>query len=239
MAPYVPEQNRRVAKVRDKALAESDVLRGFIDFINRQVGVYSDCLSGFQGNKVRVERQVARVQRPTSTRIENGAPVIVCTSVEDPTSPDVIHHRIIRADEFIAINAEAAFNEQQICWSIITFIYTYWEEVIRPKMADIRGQFKDDIKLDELGDLRILRQSIIHHGGVIAADDHRKLKVLALLFSPDSKISPTHEQMHKIFVAVKQAIGRLILTYTGDLPGAPKPEELVDIAIQNNRKAST
>jgi hypothetical protein len=29
------------------------------------------------------------------------------------------------------------------------------------------------------------------------------------------------------------------LTYTGDLSGAPKPEEIVDIAIQNGRKAST
>jgi hypothetical protein len=47
-----------------KALAELDVLRGFIDFVNRQVGVYCDCLSSFYGNKVRVERQVARVTRP-------------------------------------------------------------------------------------------------------------------------------------------------------------------------------
>jgi hypothetical protein len=35
-----------------KALAELDVLRGFIDFVNRQVGVYCDCLSSFYGNKV-------------------------------------------------------------------------------------------------------------------------------------------------------------------------------------------
>jgi hypothetical protein len=28
-----------------KALAELEVLRGFIDFVNRQIGVYCDCLS--------------------------------------------------------------------------------------------------------------------------------------------------------------------------------------------------
>lgn len=229
----------QVAEDREKALAELDVLRGFIDFINRQVGVYSDCLSGFQGNKVRVERQVARVQRPTSKRIENGIPVVVYTSVEDASSPDVIHHRIIRADEFITVNSEAAFNEQQICWSIITFVFAYWEEAIRSQIAKIRGQSADDIKLDELGDLRILRNSIIHNGGVLTAADHTRLIMLASLFNPNSKISPTHDQMHKIFVAVKQAIGRLILTYTGDLPGAPKPEEIVSIAIQNARQEST
>ena len=50
----------QVTKVGDKASAELVVLRAFIDFINRQVGVYSDCLSGFQGNRVRVERQVSK-----------------------------------------------------------------------------------------------------------------------------------------------------------------------------------
>ncbi|HWA93269.1 MAG TPA: hypothetical protein VG844_01610 [Terracidiphilus sp.] len=224
----------QIKKVSDKALAEVDILRDFIDFINWQVGVYNDCLSGFQGNKVRVERQVARVQHPTSRLIESGRPVVVHTSVEDPTCPDVIHHRIIRADEFIATNSEAAFNEQQICWSIIVFIFTYWEDEVRSQIAKIRGQNVNDIKLDELGDLRVLRQSIIHHGGVIPAVKHKKLKILASLFNPNSKISPTHDQMYKIFVAVKQAIGRLILTYAGDLPGALKPEKIVDIAIQND-----
>ena len=147
-----------------------------------------------------MERQVARVQRPTSKRLENGIPVIVYTSVEDPTSPDVIHHRIIRADEFITINSEAAFNEQQVCWSIITFIFAYWEEGIRSQIAKIRGQSVDDIKLDELGDLRILRNSIIHNGGLISVADHKKLKLFASLFNPNAKISPTHDQMHKIFV---------------------------------------
>jgi hypothetical protein len=121
-----------------KAIAELDVLRGFIDFLNRQVGVYCDCLAGFYGNKVRVERQVARVTRPVSRRIENGQPVIVWASLEDLTRPNVIHHRIMRADEFIRANSEAAFNEQQVCWSIIVFVFAYWDEEIRPQIAKIQ-----------------------------------------------------------------------------------------------------
>jgi len=97
---------------RKKADAELTLLRSFIDFVNRQVGVYCDCLAGFQGNKVRVERQMPRLQRPTSRRIEDGQPVIMYVSVEDPSRPDVLHHRMIRADEFINVNSEAAFNEQ-------------------------------------------------------------------------------------------------------------------------------
>lgn len=56
----------------EKVKTELPILRNFVDFLNRQVGVYSDCLASFSGNKVRIERQIPRVQRPTGRRIENG-----------------------------------------------------------------------------------------------------------------------------------------------------------------------
>lgn len=147
-----------------KATAELDVLRRFIDFVNCQVGVYCDCLSSFYGNKVRVERQVARVTRPASRRFENGQTVITWASLEDPTRPDVIHHRIIRADEFITMNSEAGFNEQQVCWSIIVFMFAYWDEEIRPQIANIRGVEPNDVQIDAFGDLRICGRALFTMG---------------------------------------------------------------------------
>src|ERR1035438_7861184 len=120
-------------------------------------------------------------------------------SLEDPTRPDVIHQRIIRADEFITANSEAGFNEQQICWSIIVFIFAYWDEEIRPQIAKIRGIAVNEVQLDAFGDLRLLRKSIIHNGGVLVAADHAKLKTLKDICPADTKIAPTHDEMHKIF----------------------------------------
>lgn len=222
---------------KTKALAELEVLRGFIDFANRQVGVYCDCLSSFQGNKVRIERQVARVSRPVSRRIENGQTIIMRASLEDPTRPDVIHQRIIRADEFITANAEAGFNEQQVCWSIIVFIFAYWDEKIRPQIATIRGVRTGEVKINAFGDLRVLRNSIVHNGGVLEAADYARLKVLNGICQADATISLTHNQMHTIFVAIKSAIGSLILEYTAHLPGMPKSEEIVDVAVQNTGRS--
>jgi hypothetical protein len=218
---------------KTRALAELEVLRGFIDFVNHQVGVYSDCLSSFQGNKVRIERQAARVSRPVSRRIENGQTIIMRASLEDPALPDVIHQRIIRTDEFITANSEAGFNEQQVCWSIIVFIFAYWDEKIRPQIAEIRGVKKDEVRINAFGDLRILRISILHHGGVLEAADHAKLKVFTDICQAGAKISLTHAQMRTLFVAIKSAIGSLILEYSAHLPGAPKPEDIVDVAVQN------
>lgn len=217
----------------EQAKAELPILRNFIDFVNRQVGVYCDCLGGFRGNKVRVERQIPRVQRPAGRRIKDGRPVIVWTSVEDPASPDVIHQRVVRADEFVAANSEAGFNEQQICWSIIVFVFAHWDEEIRPAIAHVRGVKPGDVMIDELGDLRILRISIVHNDGHLSAAQHAKLKVMGSLCRPNERIAFTHNQMHKVLIHVKQGIGKLILAYTGDLPGAPKASELAGIAIQN------
>jgi hypothetical protein len=158
-------------------------------------------------------------------------------SLEDLTRPDVIHQRIIRADEFITANAEAGFNEQQVCWSVIVFIFAYWDEEIRPQIAKIRGVKPGEVKINAFGDLRVLRNSIVHNGGVLEAAEHAKLKVLNGICQADAKISLMHDQMLTIFVVIKQAIGNLILEYTALFPGAPKPEEIVDIAVQNTGRS--
>ncbi len=217
----------------DKARAELPILQDFIDFVNNQVGVYMDCLAGFQGNTVRIHRQLARVQRPTGRRIEDGQPVMIYASIEDPNSPDVIHHRIIRAEQFLSVNAEAGFNEQQVCWSITVLLFAYWDEKIRPQIAAARGIKVDDVKVDAFGDMRHIRMSIIHKKGVLSSTDHAKLKKISSLFKADEKITLTHDQMHKLFIAVKQAIAEIILSYTDHLLGAPDPSQVVDVAIQN------
>ena len=217
----------------EKAVAELPILREFVDFVNNQVGVYMDCLAGFQGNTVRIERQVARVQRPVSREIRDGVPVMMYASVEDPGSPEVIHHRIIRAQDFLTVNREAGFNEQQICWSIIVFLFAYWDEQVRPQIAAVRGVQPQEVKIDALGDLRLIRNSIVHNKGVMSAVDHPKLKKMGALVRPDARVALSHDEMHKVFVSVKQAICELILTYTGHLPGAPDPSSIVSVAIAN------
>lgn len=140
----------------NKTTAELDVLRKFIDFINDQAGVYMDCLSGFEGNQVRIRRQIARVLIRKGQRIKDGEPVMMHASIEDPTMPDVIHHRVIRAEDFMSANAERGFNEQQICWSIIVFIFAFWDEQVRPQIANFREVDPSKITVDALGDLRLI-----------------------------------------------------------------------------------
>jgi hypothetical protein len=215
----------------DQAIAELPVLREFIDFLNRQVGVYMDCLAGFEGNRVRIERQVVREARPASRKMENGIPVVVWTSLEDPSQPGIIHNRISHSDEYIRENSEAGYNEQQVCWSIIVFVFAYWDEEVRPKIARIRRIEPNDIKIDALGDLRILRKAIIHNGGVLTKAEHAKMKEMSGLCRPEEKITLTHDQMHKIFVHLKRAIAQILMDYAGKFPGAPDISGITGVAI--------
>ena len=117
--------------------AFDDVIREYIDFVNGQVGVYMDALAGFAGHHTRVERQVHRINRAVNSHIDNtGQRVVVYASYEDPSQPDVIHNRIIRrASDYITANSEGGSNAQQLSQAVLVFLFTYWEDEIRPRLV--------------------------------------------------------------------------------------------------------
>jgi hypothetical protein len=213
-----------------------DVVRQYIDFVNQQVGAYMDALAGFAGHYARVERQVHRVNRPVRSEVDDaGGQVIVWASYEDPTKPDVIHNRIIRAQEYLAANAPGGPNEQQHARAIVVFLFTYWEDEIRPSLAKAKGVPIQEIRCNALGDLRILRNVILHAKGIMRSDRHAELRALASLFAVDQPLDLSYESMHRIFIALKQDCGKLLFDWLGVTDAPVKTEEIVDIGIQRGR----
>lgn len=212
------------------------IIREYIDFINLQGVAYMDACSGFAGNKRVIERQVARISRPKGFRInEKGQPIIMRVSYEDPSMPDVIHQRIIRSDEYIKKNAEGGIHEQQICRAIIIFLYTHWEDEIRPRLATARKVSKNDIKSDLMGDLRELRHAVLHAKGILKLDRYKKLKKLKDVFEPDKTLMITYNHMHKIFVMAKQDAAELLFDYLGIDSSEELSQDIKDFAISHNK----
>jgi hypothetical protein len=211
----------------------NDVVYDFIAFINQQVGVYVDACAGFSGNCVRVERQVFRIQKRVDKKIgPDGQPIMVMASFENPTQPDVIHHRIIRADEFIHVNSEGGSNEQQLIQNVLVCLYTHWEDEIRPRLAAIKGVDKSEIKLDIVGDLRLIRNIILHAKGIVREDKHQEFKKIKDMFTVDQKIVLTNDNVHQIFVRLKQGAAEMIYSFYG-IDDSPAPaDKIKDIAIQ-------
>jgi hypothetical protein len=215
-----------------------EALRELIDFLNQQAGAYLDALAGFTGNKARVELQVARIRRRHSLQKDaDGANTVVSSSYEDPSKPEFIISRITRSSDYLAANSQGGFNEQQTARAAIVFIFAYWDEEIRPRLARAKKvSSPNEIQVDEFGDLRLLRRSIIHNRGKLSKALHQKLKVMGDAFAPDAEIHITPDVMHQIFVRLKQGIGRLMLDHVGPRPGAPNPADLKDIAIARTRR---
>jgi hypothetical protein len=136
--------------------------------------------------------------------------VVVYASYEDPTQPDVIHNRIIRASDYIAGNSEGGSNEQQHARAVLVFLFTYSEDEIRPRLAASKRVELQEIRSDVMGDLRILRNVILHAKGIMHLDKHRDLKKLGHLFVLDQPVHISYESMHQIFVLVKQDCARML-----------------------------
>lgn len=197
-------------------------MQEFIEFINKQSGVFVDCLYAFSRNKVRMETQVARVLRRSGMKVDDkGSPVIMHSSYEDPNEPDVVHIKIGKAESYIDDNSPSGFNEQQLISSILVFIYTYWEDEIRPRLADELNVDVKEISCDIMGDLRCIRNCILHSKGVFVSEWYRKLTVLKNRFSENAKIEISSDLMHYILSQIKSETAYLTLEGIG-FP-VPKP----------------
>jgi len=195
-----------------------------------------DALAGFAGHHTRIERQVHRISRPMDSRTEDsGQRVIVYASYEDPSQPDVIHNRIIRATDYIAANTKGGSNEQQHSQAVLVFLFTFWEEEIRPRLAASKGVELREIRSDIMGDLRILRNVILHSKGIIRSEKHEDLKKLSDMFVVDKPVHVSYEGMHRVFVLIKQDCARMLFEWLGVTDAPIQPEEMIDLAIQKRR----
>jgi hypothetical protein len=214
-----------------------DVISEYIDFVNRQVGVYMDAMAGFAHNKVKIERQVHRVSRAIGARLnEWGQPVVVWSSYEDPSQPDIIHNRIVRADEYLAANSPGGSNEQQHVRAVLIFLVTYWECSIRPRLANAKGVARNDIKSGAMGDLTIVRNAILHANGVIRISEHKRINLLSRIFPPEKVVFVSYDDMHRVFYTIKQDVARLMFDWLGIQDAPFDPSELRGIAIQRVQK---
>ena len=208
------------------------VLDEYTQFLNQQKGMYADACAGFAENKRVIEIEKTRVQQRhqigTNAR---GRPVMMFTSLEDPNSPESIQLRIIRADDYIAENSEGGSHEQQHARAILIFIFTFWEDEIRPRTAKALKRDISEVTSDIMGDLRIVRHAILHAKAVIKAKEHKRLKILKDMFNPDEMIVLSHQKMDEIFQLIIQDSVRMLLEFIGT-EGQIDPNQIKQIAVQ-------
>jgi hypothetical protein len=149
-----------------------------------------------------------------SLDLQDIAQVLSVKSAES-TGQQVRENRIIRASDYIAANSPGGSNEQKHSQAVLVFLFTYWEEEIRPRLATIKGVELQEISSDIMGDLRTLRHTILHTKGMMRSEKHRGLRKLSGMFVVDQPVHVSYENMHQIFVLIKQECARMLFEWLG------------------------
>ncbi|MEU3475321.1 hypothetical protein [Rhodococcus sp. NPDC006774] len=99
-----------------------------------------------------------------------GDPTVHFNDAEDPESPDADRHTpsasILRSEalRMMALRGPIEINLSQ---SWIVSFYARWEEHFRKRLADAHGCDVEAVICPPLGDLRHLRNLVVHNGGEV------------------------------------------------------------------------
>ncbi|HEY1932775.1 MAG TPA: hypothetical protein VGG99_12235 [Acetobacteraceae bacterium] len=124
----------------------------------------------------------------------------------------MILHESTQAD-MKARNRKGGHNERAMSRVLLTTIYQFWEDRYRGLFASEIGSKKDEVTSDFFGDIRYIRNAIVHHRNV-ATVEVNKCKVLKL-FTPGDAIHLTADQVRFVVRGVRLALDEICQRYLG------------------------
>ncbi len=127
--------------------------------------------------------------------------------VGNPNAPDAYPLHVCTQKEYRERNERNGQNEHVIGRLCVILLYQYWEDHYRARIASEMNLTKDSLRLPVMGDLRLLRQSIIHHQG-IALKDMERCETIPW-FREGAAIALNRKQIETIIFLVKTALDGL------------------------------
>jgi hypothetical protein len=154
------------------AEAASDVLKEFDEFLGDSIAAFSFARLGL--------RSVAETTAGLPAMAQNPDPMHYI-GVGDPTDPESFW--AWRRSELLWQVAQDGPAETRLGHQWIAYVFAGWQEGFRPRLAACHGCPKADLRYPVLGDLRHLRNDVIHHRGVATAHNTGRCTVLGHWFA--------------------------------------------------------
>jgi hypothetical protein len=108
---------------------------------------------------------------------ENPDPLIYF-GIGDPNEPTHQKYAAWKRSNLPSMLSEDGFVIRQLGQQWAVFVFDEWEHWVRSRLATAHGVRKRQIKVDMFGDLRLIRNDIIHNGGTASANRSGKCLVL-------------------------------------------------------------
>jgi hypothetical protein len=142
-------------------------LEEYLQTVDGVFGLYCDSSRGFG----LVVSEFDQLRRDSLQRLPN----ITATALDqahiiygrgDPNTPDAVPlHRVTQA-VFRSRNLPDGSNPTRLGNMCLVMIFEYWETEYRARIADEMKTTREKLAVDAIGDIRLLRNSILHHSAV-------------------------------------------------------------------------
>jgi hypothetical protein len=194
------------------------VLDEFNEVIDGIVGLYFDASRGFSIIREQQEQHLLTLRSVGQYNPAN--PPAFFYANGDPHDPHSVVYHVTPIETLVTRNEERGPNRAFLGRSILVTIFSYWEDHYRQQLATNLGCEKNDVSGDIWGDMRWLRQAIIHHRS-IATRDVEKCKILRW-FKESDEITLYDDHIKSMIIAIRNyfdsvltKIGVVSPTYSG------------------------
>ncbi|MHB8855271.1 MAG: hypothetical protein ACYC6K_01460 [Bellilinea sp.] len=140
-----------------------------VDYI---YGVYLDATTGFRKVREGFKKSqtdslaVLKETHPELATMDYLDSVLMIYGKGNPNLPEAVELHRCTQKEYKERNSENGLNFRFLGNMTLVSLYQYWEDFHRAQIADELGIEKTDLKAPIMGDLRLIRISIIHHAGI-------------------------------------------------------------------------
>ena len=190
----------------------------YVVTVDELYGHYLDSTSGFDAiarsfGKIKSE---SVLDSPDGNVNDESAFFIGRGSPNDPTNR-MLHRTTV--GEFKKRNARGGHNHVRAAQLLVVLIYEYWNSEHRANIAaSLNLKNQKELKVPYIGDLRLLRNDVIHHRGILQKKTVRKLEVISGL-SAGCELTLDGEAVESMVREVKSAMDEIVVK-----TGAPDPE---------------
>ena len=191
----------------------TELIMEYDEALDEAIGLYLDA----QAAMVTYSEHIEKIQQKSC--LDMGLTMVeiderqYCYGRGDPNSSASIYLHGTTQRELKARNKSGGRNHIVLGQRFIVDTYTYWEDGYRPRIADAAKIEKNKLTADVFGDIRIIRNDIIHHRG-IATNRIKGCKILKW-YSEGDLISISEDQFETLITEVRAALEQISQQYAG------------------------
>ncbi|MCR9161924.1 MAG: hypothetical protein ACE37F_26070 [Nannocystaceae bacterium] len=194
----------------------TDEVAAFVEVVDNLYGVYLDAGLGFMA----IAKQVCEGQDKVRGEFPPGTDLDALPQFIGRGSPNdagnVMQHKTTQG-QFKARNAKGGHNQVLLGQMLLVLLYEHWESEHRARVAAAIGIPRKDLKASLFGDLRLVRNDIIHCRGIIQEKTIEKLEVVqGLVVGEVLRLS--EDAVEETVRAIKRVLDNLVVEHGGEDP---------------------